>query len=182
MRRDFAAAVSRHRFPMRDDNNPWGWKEPRSVFFIPFLNRNWPGTRFIHVIRDGRDMAFLTDEDGLRKHGCSVLLGNLAEAPDPVKSAVLWARVNGEAASYGERHMAGRYLRIKFEHLYSNPHEIARVVFRFLELPEMELGQDVVRDVSARRSTDPGEIEGCSALLDSIYSEVGATLRRFGYT
>ena len=37
---------------------PWGWKEPRSVYLLPFLAAELPGLRFLHVVRDGRDMAF----------------------------------------------------------------------------------------------------------------------------
>jgi hypothetical protein len=181
MLRDFTAAVARHRFAMRNDNDPWGWKEPRSIFFLPFLNRQWPGARFIHIIRDGRDMAFSTNQNQLRKHGPSVLGAEITDAPDPVKSAFLWARLNTEAASYGEVHMAGRYLRVKFERLCTNPQETIVSIFRFLDLPRVELDLEMVCEVSAPRSIGRWETEGSPSVIDSIYSGAGAALKRFGY-
>ena len=45
------------------EGRPWGWKEPRSVYLLPFLAAELPGLRFLHVVRDGRDMA-LSVESG----------------------------------------------------------------------------------------------------------------------
>ena len=47
----------------------WGWKEPRSIYLLPFFHRHLPGLRFLHVVRDGRDMAFSENQNQLRKHG-----------------------------------------------------------------------------------------------------------------
>ena len=55
------------------DGRPWGWKEPRSVYLLPFLAAELPGLRFLHVVRDGRDMAFSENQVQLRKHGDAVL-------------------------------------------------------------------------------------------------------------
>ncbi|BCW93430.1 MAG: hypothetical protein KatS3mg007_1324 [Thermoanaerobaculum sp.] len=51
----------------------WGWKEPRSIYLLPFWNELMPSLRFIHVIRDGRDMAFSANQNQLRKHGKCIL-------------------------------------------------------------------------------------------------------------
>ena len=58
---------------------PWGWKEPRSVYLLPFLAAELPGLRFLHVVRDGRDMALSENQVQLRKHGDAVL--GLATSP-----------------------------------------------------------------------------------------------------
>ncbi len=37
---------------------PWGWKLCETTFMLPLLAPIFPGARFIHLIRDGRDVAF----------------------------------------------------------------------------------------------------------------------------
>ena len=61
-----------------------------------------PGFRFLHLVRDGRDMAFSDNQVQLRKHGDAVL-GSDDEAPGAVRSISLWSDVNLRAADYGER-------------------------------------------------------------------------------
>lgn len=42
---------------------PWGWKLPESIFVVPLIKHRFPGARFIHLIRDGRDV--ILSEKGL---------------------------------------------------------------------------------------------------------------------
>jgi hypothetical protein len=37
---------------------PWGWKLCETVYIVPFLDYLFPRARYIHLIRDGRDVAF----------------------------------------------------------------------------------------------------------------------------
>jgi hypothetical protein len=39
----------------------WGWKLSESLFVMPLLRHFLPGTRFVHVIRDGRDVVLSDD-------------------------------------------------------------------------------------------------------------------------
>ena len=57
----------------------------------------------------------------------------LQEAPQPVRSAALWARINSETAAFGETRMAGRYLRVHYEKLCSDPRSTIGDILRFLE-------------------------------------------------
>jgi hypothetical protein len=54
---DLLAFARRHTSDMPDAHGAWGWKAPRSICFLPFLYDELPGARFVHVIRDGRDLA-----------------------------------------------------------------------------------------------------------------------------
>ena len=60
----------------------WGWKEPRSIYLLPFFDSVMPKLRFLHWMRDGRDMAFSENQQQLRKHGrpCSARRGGADEA------------------------------------------------------------------------------------------------------
>jgi len=48
-----------HAYP----GGPWGWKLPETIFIVPLLKRRFPGARFIHLIRDGRDV--ILSDNGL---------------------------------------------------------------------------------------------------------------------
>ncbi len=45
------------RFAERHGAARWGEKTPEYALGMPQLHRMWPGAKFIHVIRDGRDVA-----------------------------------------------------------------------------------------------------------------------------
>ena len=55
---DLRARLDAHLAELPADAPSWGWKEPRSIYLLPFLNEQMPTIRFLHFIRDGRDMAF----------------------------------------------------------------------------------------------------------------------------
>jgi len=108
---------------------PWGWKEPRSIYLLPFYHRHLPALRFLHVVRDGRDMALSTNQNQLRKHGRAAPIP--ADLPEPVRSMALWSWVNLTAARYGNERLGDRYLRIRYEDLCTRPVEVASDVLGF---------------------------------------------------
>lgn len=110
----------------------WGWKEPRSIYLLPFLHRHLPALRFLHVVRDGRDMALSTNQNQLRKHGDAAAIPH--ELTDAGRSIALWSWVNLAAARYGAEQLGERYLRIRFEDLCARPVDVATEVLAFFEL------------------------------------------------
>jgi hypothetical protein len=97
--RELRALVARQRADA--DGRPWGWKEPRTVFLLPLLDEQLQGLRFLHLVRDGRDLAFSSNQVQLRKHGEAVL--GPSDDPEPLRSIALWREVNLRAADCGER-------------------------------------------------------------------------------
>ena len=78
MAQDLQATVVRHLSSLLAEAPPsrwraWGWKEPRSIFLLPFFDLHFPQLKFLHVIRDGRDMAYSSNQNQLLKHGRTVL-------------------------------------------------------------------------------------------------------------
>jgi hypothetical protein len=116
----------------------WGWKEPRSIYLLPFLNDVLPTIRFLHIVRDGRDMAFSDNQKQLLKHGDAVLgpdfLSRLLPTRRAARSIDLWGRVNSAAADFGENVLGDRYLRLRFEDLCLQPAESAAKIFAFFGL------------------------------------------------
>ena len=103
MAADLASVLADHLSALPDDAVAWGWKEPRSIYLLPFWNETMPSVRFLHFLRDGRDMAFSENQNQLKKHGRAVLGDDLRKAKTPVRSIALWDRVNAAAADFGER-------------------------------------------------------------------------------
>ena len=178
--RDFAQSLGRHRSSV-DQQALWGWKEPRSIYFLPFLDRQWPQLKFIHVVRDGRDMAFSSNQNQCRKHAPAVLRQELQDAPQPVRSAALWARINSQTACFGERSMPGRYLRVQYEKLCSDPQSSISEILRFIHSadsgPDLQMLNEVVPPDSIGRWRHMGE----TYVMEQIYTVAGEALHRFGY-
>ena len=126
--------VERHCVDTPADMRCWGWKEPRSIYLLPFFDAAMPTLRFVHFVRDGRDMAFSDNQNQLIKHGPSVLEARTLKLRKPQQSIALWNLVNQRAADYGESVLRDRYLRVRFEDLCSDPAGTARRVYDFFGL------------------------------------------------
>lgn len=46
-----------HGYPAME-GQPWGWKLCETTFALPLVRRLFPSARYIHLLRDGRDVAF----------------------------------------------------------------------------------------------------------------------------
>jgi hypothetical protein len=180
MEADFRNCVSRHRREIVVEDAHWGWKNPRSIHVLPFIHKQFPDLKFIQVVRDGRDMAFSTNDVQLRRHGAALLEPALLDAPLPIKTAALWAKINLEAASYAEAELAQRYLILKFEGLCQTPHEAVKEVFDFLGANHGNLAA-VAEEVVMPSSIGRWQCSG-KEILQDIYSYAGEALRKFGYS
>jgi GT2 family glycosyltransferase len=156
---------------------PWGWKEPRSVYLLPFLAAEVPGLRFLHVVRDGRDMAFSQNQVQLRKHGDAVL--GASDEPEALRSISLWREVNLRAADFGERELGERYLRLRFEDLCAEPATRVAEVLRFFGL-EGDPARIAAEEVRAPSSLGRWR-EAPPETVRELEERAGDALRRFGY-
>jgi sulfotransferase family protein len=156
----------------------WGWKEPRSIYLLPFLHGAMPSLRFLHVVRDGRDMAFSSNQQQPAKHG-EAALGTGEEASEAERSIALWAHVNTQAADYGERVLGAAYARIRYEDLCLDPEPAIEQVLAFfaLEGDPRKLARKEVKPPSSLgrwRHEDPGVVAGLERIA-------GDALARLGY-
>jgi hypothetical protein len=176
MRAELGPLLERHRAPA--DGAAWGWKEPRSIFLVSFLARALPGLRLLHLVRDGRDLAFSKNQNQPRKHA-DAFLGSESEKPDaPPRSIELWNAVNLKAADAGEAELGDRYLRIRFEDLCADPEPVIARVLGFLELEgdPAELAEEVEPPptLGRWREADP-------ELVQELEQNAAPALERFGY-
>jgi hypothetical protein len=184
MARDHDEAVRRHLAPLGDPQlAPWGWKHPHSYLMLPFLSECHRDLRFVHVVRDGRDMAFSSNQQQALHYG-PVAFGERrdGEAAGPVGSAAYWAWANGLAVEDGRRHLGDRYLCLRFEDLCERPEATAARLLDFAGARDVagEPIAQVVAEVSPPASVGRwrrAEVDLATAVTDAARPE----LRRFGY-
>jgi hypothetical protein len=99
----------------------WGDKTPRYVLDIPLFDGLFPGARFVHIVRDGRDVAM-----SLR----SVRFG----PNDPMGAAGFWARRVRAGRRDGGRLGAERYAEVRYEALIADPEHELRAICEVLDL------------------------------------------------
>jgi hypothetical protein len=159
---------------------PWGWKNGRHMYLLPFFHGLFPRMKFLHIIRDGRDMAYSKNQNQLRKHGSLFLSATEQEQwSSPVQSIALWTRINLWVAEYGEKNMPGQYLRIRFEDLCTAPIATIFQIFEFFGLQGN--AEAITKDeVSPPDSIGRWHNEDMPT-LELLHQVGGTALRKFGY-
>ncbi len=99
----------------------WGEKTPRYVLKMPLIQRALPEAHFVHVIRDGRDVAL------------SVLDRTVREDVDTAEVARRWRRKIERARD--DAPQLDHYLEVRYEDLVADPQAVLGEVCEFLELP-----------------------------------------------
>ena len=181
MKEDFHAALARHMPAAERRGTRWGWKTPRTVYLLPFLQSQFETFKFIHVLRDPRDMALSRNQNQQRKHAPAMLrLPERLFRSAPEASAMLWARVNERAADYGESKLGENYLPIRFEDLCQKPLETTVKILNFLEAtidPEPIARSEITPPASLGRWR-----AAPSKSILRIQKAAESSLRRFGYS
>lgn len=116
-------------------------KNPKHVLRIPFLDELFPLSRFLHIIRDGRDVvpSLMFRNRGaqwghLEVPGWHELLARYPLA-NHIRAAHQW-RIAVEMARADARSLGpGRYLEVRYEDLVRAPAEVIGRTLSFLGLP-----------------------------------------------
>jgi Sulfotransferase family len=178
MESDLRGVLADHLSTVPDGAAAWGWKEPRSIYLERFWDESMPGFRFLHFLRDGRDMAFSENQNQLTKHGPAVLGDELRKAKTHTRSIALWNRVNLAAADYGERVLGSRYLRVRFEDLCAEPEPTIAAVLGFF-------GLEGDAEAAAAEVRPPDSLGRWQLRRRKVIDEITETARpalgRFGY-
>ena len=105
-------------FPFRAHR--WGFKNPRTMLILPFLDQLFPTMRFVHVIRDGRDISLGNPFVFSNVYVEKFLAEDERVLPPEEKMILYWGRSNQAAWEYGTRKMGARYLLMRWEDLCAN--------------------------------------------------------------
>jgi hypothetical protein len=111
-----------------------GDKTPNYTRQIHVLHKLWPRAKFVHLIRDGRDVC-LSLLNWKRKAARMAELFPTWEE-DPITTAALcWERDVGQGREQGRLLGHESYYEIRYESLVTRPEEEVRGLFSFLGVP-----------------------------------------------
>jgi hypothetical protein len=121
----------------------WGDKTPEYVHHLPVLQELFPDAQYIHIVRDGRDVAL------------SVFLRYFG-----AKNIYTAAREWREAIELARSFLGGldrsQYVDVRYEDLLSEPGEVFAKLIRFLDIEDRGggLGLAIGRSVSLELDSD----------------------------
>ncbi|CAM9637138.1 unnamed protein product [Choristocarpus tenellus] len=111
----------------------WGLKAPVSMILVPFFTEAWgnEGFKFLHVVRDGRDLAFSGNQTPVEKFFDTTFSNQGKDLEAPLKAIRLWNKWNTglyEWAKQKQVHGTGLdYLLLHTEDLLDPEHNFAAV-------------------------------------------------------
>lgn len=97
----------------------WGEKTPMNLLHITALAKEFPNAQFIHIIRDGREVAQSFHRRWLY---------------DPKRTIFRWKKNVAIGREQGKELGKGRYLEVSFEQLTRSPEEEMHRICSFLNL------------------------------------------------
>ena len=128
-----------------------GDKTPDYVRSIGLLHKLWPNARFVHLIRDGRDVC-LSMLEWPKVHPRPGDFATWAE--DPVSTAAWWWQHNVKLGRLAGNSLAPHlYYELRYESLVTRPREQCEALLHFLHLP---FDEAVLQFHAERPEADPG--------------------------
>jgi len=129
-------------FPIR---RAWGWKEPNTHLVADRLLGLLPGLKYVHVIRNGLDMAYSRNQNQLRFWGESLL------GPDETQvtlrnSLRFWCVIHQRLLQCA-RIRPGRILLLNYDRLCRDPSRALGSLLQFLDLRRNDSEEYLARRV-----------------------------------
>ena len=122
----------------------WGDKTPIYTSYINLLHRIFPQAKFVHIIRDGRDVALSTlDKWGAKEFHVDIYY-----------AARIWMRRIRQAQEAGARLGAQLYYEMRYEQLVQQPEQELQKLCAFLD--EEYMPQMARQDIMARQQIKAG--------------------------
>lgn len=120
----------------------WGWKEPNSHVFLPELFRFFPEMRYIHVVRNGQDMAFSENQSQLRLWGCA--FGGRASTLTPQGSFDYWCLAHERILRILNEY-SQQALMLNFDEFCRHPSEGLNSLYEFLgvNMPPSKISKQI---------------------------------------
>ena len=106
----------------------WALYDPDNVLHLERVKRDIPNALFVHIIRDGRDIALSLKKMG----GFRPLPWDRTKTESLVATSLYWEWMVHQGRAHGSRFPAD-YIEIRYEDLIINPHETLGKLGGFLE-------------------------------------------------
>ncbi len=127
----------------------WGWKEPNTQIYIDRIAFFFPELKYVHVIRNGLDMAYSGNRQQLMNWGYLfklVPLDNSDENEITKLQLEYWIRSNTRSIKLCEELMPQRFYLLNYDELCSNP---ALEVIRLLGFIGYQPNDELMRQLIA---------------------------------
>ncbi len=132
--------ISRARFkdvltslpPKMDMTSSFAWKEPNTHVFLGQIARRLPDLKYIHVIRNGLDMALSGNRQQLTNWGRHYGI-EAGDAPDTTSQLNFWLAANRRAIKIGQEMKSGQFYLLNFDNLCLNFEAEVRLLETFLD-------------------------------------------------
>lgn len=130
---------------------PWGWKLCETTYILPILDYCFPEAQFIHIIRDGRDVAFCDHKgpdsafwrkvyfntDRIRSHAGLRLSAQAYRRRSHLYNAVHWSNSVFVGRAFGAM-LRHRYQEVRYENLCQDFAGTARPLLQKIGAPSTE--------------------------------------------
>lgn len=112
--------------------SPWGWKEPNTHIVVDRLLATMPDLKYIHLVRNGLDMAYSDNQNQLKLWGKQFFPDGFEVSP--FWSLRFWHVANLRVIDFFERR-PNQFLLLNFDRLCVDPErELARLL-AFIDVP-----------------------------------------------
>ena len=106
----------------------WAVYDPDNVLHVERVKRDIPNALFVHIIRDGRDIALSLKKMG----GFTPLPWDRGQTDSLVATSLYWEWMVHKGRTHG-RQFPADYIEIRYEDLITNPHETLGKLGSFLD-------------------------------------------------
>jgi hypothetical protein len=162
---------------------PWGWKNPRSIFLVGFFADCFRHMRFLHVVRDPRDVVFHPTHP-LDHHQESVMTPDEIALPEHLRRAVYWQRLNELGEKDGPSRLGNRYLLSRLEDLGAAPRDEVIRVLRFMGVGEAAIAEPGLVERGIALIESPGRASRPAppaAERAEVEDRIGEAMAHYGY-
>lgn len=167
----------------------WMVYNPDNLLHMAKIKAEIPNALFVHIVRDGRDIALSLRKLGFRPFPW------LPPSKSLLATAMYWQWVVRRGQQYG-RSIAPDYIEIRYEDLTSNPRSILKQLSEFLchdldydRIQSRRLGRMSESNSSFLEEAEQGALQPMNRWktritakqIDDLESVIGSTLTQLGY-
>jgi len=135
------------------EQQAWGWKEPNTHIFLPQLCQKFQGLKYIHVIRNGLDIALSENQQQAINWG-QFITGQACHAENmtPGISLDFWIAANRRAIDIGTRQLGAKLMLLDYDQFCANPKAGLNLLAAFLGVDLTQAPEGELQSLFAPRS------------------------------